>query len=132
MITTGLSKPTSPKAHALFDTDAGRQKDLNMERSAAQSANAAPGRAAFANAHLKDLRSTLQWLKQEGDLVETDKEVDPELEVTGLQKLMDGGCPVLFNRVKSKPNHRVLTNLFGSIEVMNRMFGWPSDKERTI
>src|ERR1700730_18897337 len=79
-----------------------------------------------------DLRSTLDWLRSEGALIETDKPVDPDLEVTGLQKLMDGGCPVLFNHVKGKPNHRVLTNLFGSIEVMNKMFGWPSDKERTV
>jgi 4-hydroxy-3-polyprenylbenzoate decarboxylase len=81
--------------------------------------------------HLRDLRSTLEWLDKQGDLVTTDKEVDPDLEVTGLQKLMDGGPPVLFNNVKGKPNHRVLTNLFGSMEIMNKMFGWPSDRERT-
>ena len=41
-----------------------------------------------------DLRSTLQWLRANGELIETDKEVDPDLQVTGLQKHMDGGCPV--------------------------------------
>jgi len=82
--------------------------------------------------HLQDLRGTLEWLKAQGDLIETDKEVDPDLEVTGLQKLMDGGNPVLFNNVKGKPNHRVVTNLFGNIEVVNRMFGWENDKDRTI
>jgi 4-hydroxy-3-polyprenylbenzoate decarboxylase len=81
--------------------------------------------------HLLDLRKTLAWLKSQGDLVETDKEVDPDLEVTGLQKLMDGGCPVLFNKVKGKPNHRVLTNLFGDINVVNKMFGWENDTLRT-
>ena len=81
--------------------------------------------------HLRDLRSTLAWLKARGDLVETDKEVNPDLEVTGLQKLMDGGCPVIFNNVKGKPNHQVLTNLFGDIKVVNAMFGWADDKERT-
>ena len=82
-------------------------------------------------AHLLDLRGTLDWLKARGKLIETDKQVDPDLEVTGLQKLMDGGYPVLFNTVKGKPNHAVLTNLFGDIEVVNAMFGWESDKERT-
>ena len=81
--------------------------------------------------HLQDLRSTLAWLKARGNLVETDKEVNPDLEVTGLQKLMDGGCPVVFNNVKGKPNHKVLTNLFGDIKVVNAMFGWADDKERT-
>jgi 4-hydroxy-3-polyprenylbenzoate decarboxylase len=82
--------------------------------------------------HLRDLRSTLAWLKEHGDLIESEHEINPDLEVTGLQKLMDGGCPALFANVKGKPNHRVLTNLFGSIEVMNKMFGWESDKDRTV
>src|SRR5438270_11125545 len=77
-----------------------------------------------------DLRSTLEWLKTEGDLIETDKAVDPDLEVTGLQKHMDGGCPILFRNVKGKPNHRVLTNLFGDMKVINKMFGWKDDPER--
>ena len=38
-----------------------------------------------------DLRNTLDWLRAEGDLIETDVEVDPDLEVIGLQKHMDGG-----------------------------------------
>jgi 4-hydroxy-3-polyprenylbenzoate decarboxylase len=58
-----------------------------------------------------NLRDTLEWLKAQGDLIETDTPVDPDLEVTGLQKHLDGGCPVLFNNVKGKPNHRVVTNL---------------------
>ena len=80
--------------------------------------------------HAADLRTTLEWLREQGDLIETDKPVDPDLEVTGLQKHMDGGCPVLFNNVKGKPNHRVLTNLFGDIKVINKMFGWKDDAER--
>src|SRR4051812_3481865 len=80
--------------------------------------------------HARDLRSTLAWLKSEGDLIATNKPVDPNLEITGLQKHMDGGCPVLFNTVKGKPNHRVITNLFGDMNVINKMFGWSSDAER--
>src|SRR5919109_415821 len=80
--------------------------------------------------HASDLRSTLEWLRAQGDLIETDKPVDPDLEVTGLQKHIDGGCPVLFNKVKGKPNHQVLTNLFGDIKVINKMFGWKDDAER--
>ena len=80
--------------------------------------------------HASDLRGALDWLRRQGDLIETDKPVDPDLEVTGLQKHMDGGCPVLFNNVKGKPDHRVLTNLFGDIKVINKMFGWKDDAER--
>ena len=80
---------------------------------------------------ISDLRKTLDWLRAEGDLIETDKPVDPDLEITGLQKHLDGGCPVLFNNVKGKPNHRVVTNLFGDIKVLNKMFGWTDDTDRT-
>jgi len=93
---------------------------------------AKPTGNAAGKAHLRDLRSTLAWLKANGDLIETDKPVNPDLEVTGLQKLMDGGNPVLFNAVTGKPNHRVVTNLFGSIDVMNKMFGWENDRDRTV
>jgi 4-hydroxy-3-polyprenylbenzoate decarboxylase len=79
---------------------------------------------------VRDLRSTLAWLKSQGDLIETDKEVDPDLQVTGLQKHLDGACPVIFNKVKGKPNHRVLTNLFGDMNVINKMFGWKDDPTR--
>src|ERR1700694_5027031 len=88
-------------------------------------------RAPLASPGTSDLRSTLEWLRAQGDLIETDKEVDPDLQVTGLQKHMDGGCPVMFHNVKGKPNHRVITNLFGDINVINKMFGWKNDIERT-
>jgi 4-hydroxy-3-polyprenylbenzoate decarboxylase len=80
--------------------------------------------------HAFDLRSALDWLRTQGDLIETDKEVDPDLQVTGLQKHMDGGCPILFDKVKGKPNHRLVTNLFGDMKVINKMFGWESDSDR--
>src|SRR5271154_3786375 len=83
-----------------------------------------------APSHAFDLRGMLEWLRASGELIETDKEVDPDLQVTGLQKHMDGGCPVLFNNVKGKPNHRVITNLFGDMAIINRMFGWTNDAER--
>ncbi len=92
---------------------------------------AAAHERALTNAGPRDLRSTLEWLRAEGDLIETEKQVDPDLEVTGLQKHMDGGCPVMFHNVKDKPHHRVITNLFGDMNVINKMFGWKDDVERT-
>jgi len=77
------------------------------------------------------LRSTIEWLRKEGDLIETDKEVDPDLEITGLQKHMDGACPILFNNVKGKPHLRAITNFFGDINVVDKMFGFTNPKERT-
>jgi 4-hydroxy-3-polyprenylbenzoate decarboxylase len=93
------------------------------------SATASAGGAASA---LRDLRSTLAWLRDQGDLVETDKPVDPDLEIITLQKHFDGGCPILFNNVKGKPDHRVVTNLFAETRVVNKMFGWADDRDRTL
>jgi 4-hydroxy-3-polyprenylbenzoate decarboxylase len=75
---------------------------------------------------ITSLRSTLDWLRAEGDLIETDKEVNPDLEITGLQKHFDGGPCMLFNNVKGKPHARAITNLFGNIKVVEKMFGWTS------
>ena len=80
---------------------------------------------------IHDLRNALEWLKSEGDLIETDKEVDPDLEITAIQKNLDGGCPILFNNVKDKPYHRAVTNLFGDMGVINKMFGWENHTDRT-
>ena len=63
-----------------------------------------------AQKEIQDLRSTLSWLEAEGDLVTTDQEVDPDLEIISLQKHFDGSCPILFSNVKGKPNNRVVTN----------------------
>src|SRR3954469_22898253 len=115
-------RPAAPQ-HGDFNT---MQKHLRKEKAVA----APKASKAEASHHAVDLRTTLDWLRQQGDLIETDKEVDPDLEVTGLQKHMDGGCPVMFNKVKGKPNHRVITNLFGDINVINKMFGWKNDAER--
>ena len=78
------------------------------------------------------LRSTLEWLKREKYLIETDKEVDPDLEITGLQKHMDGGPPILFNNVKGKPHARAVTNMFSSMEIIDKMFNFENPKDRTI
>ena len=81
---------------------------------------------------IQDLRSTLSWLEAEGDLVTTDQEVDPDLEIISLQKHFDGSCPILFNNVKGKPNNRVVTNLFSDTNVVNKMFGWADNTDRTV
>jgi len=80
---------------------------------------------------LQSLRGTLEWLKQEGLLLETDVAVDPDLEVTGVQKQLDGSFPLLFRNVKGHPNARAVTNLFANMDIVDRMFGWKTPKART-
>jgi UbiD family decarboxylase len=80
---------------------------------------------------VKDLRSTLEWLKAEDLILETGVEVNGDLEITGVQKHLDGSIPVLFNKVKGYPHLRAITNLFANMSVVNKMFGWQNDTERT-
>ncbi len=80
---------------------------------------------------LQSLRDTVEWLREEGLLLETDVEVDPDLEITGVQKHLDGSYPILFRRVKGYPDYEVLTNLFANMDVVDRLFGWDGPQDRT-
>src|ERR687886_2162825 len=80
---------------------------------------------------ITSLRSALEWLDSQGDVIKTDVEVDPDLEITGLQKHLDGGPVLMFNNVKGKPHARAITNLFSDINVVDKMFGFKNPTERT-
>src|SRR5712692_3618976 len=73
---------------------------------------------------ISTLPATVDWLRSEGLLLETDVEVDGDLELTGIQKTLDGSYPILFNNVKGYPHARAVTNLFANYEVLDKMFGW--------
>src|SRR3989442_13158986 len=72
--------------------------------------------------------------RDSSDLLKTDVEVDPDLEITGIQKHLDGGPVIMFNNVKGKPYARAITNLFSDINVIEKMFGFdgPTDRTKSI
>ena len=80
---------------------------------------------------LTSLPATVNWLREQGLLLETDVEVNPDLELTGIQKGLDGSYPIVFNNVKGYPHVRALTNLFANYGVIERMFGWANSQDRT-
>jgi UbiD family decarboxylase len=87
--------------------------------------------AAAARRDITSLRTTLDWLRSQGDLIETEREVNPDLEITGLQKHMDGGPPILFHNVKGLPHARAVTNLFSDINVIDKLFDFEGAHDRT-
>src|SRR5438105_14611040 len=91
---------------------------------------AEPTRKAAVKRDVTSLRKTLEFLDAQGDVLTTDVEVNPDLEITGLQKHLDGGPVLMFNRVKGKPHARAITNLFADINVVDKMFGFESPVER--
>ncbi|MDR0477841.1 MAG: UbiD family decarboxylase, partial [Desulfobulbaceae bacterium] len=76
---------------------------------------------------LNDLSVMVEWLRSKGLLLETDAAVNPDLEITGVQKHLEGSLPILFNNVKGYSHVRAITNLFANTGVMNQMFGWADD-----
>jgi gallate decarboxylase subunit C len=81
--------------------------------------------------YLQSLPATIDWLRAEGLLLESDAEVNPDLELTGIQKALDGSYPIVFNTVKGHPHVRALTNLFANYDIIEKMFGWENSTQRT-
>jgi len=71
-----------------------------------------------------DLRSWLDLLRREGELVEIDAEVDPYLEVTEIadRTVKAGGPALLFTKPKGS-EHPLLVNQFGTERRMALAFG---------
>lgn len=82
--------------------------------------------------NIYDVRSAVEDLKEKGELLETDAEVDPDVEFAAIQKKLDGGPALLFNNVKGQPHARFLTNLFAQRSRIDRMFGFEDRVDRTI
>jgi UbiD family decarboxylase len=80
---------------------------------------------------LRSLPATVEWLRREGLLMETDTPVSGDLELTGIQKHFDGSYPILFNHVKGYPHVRAITNFFANMDIVDRMFGWENRTSRT-
>jgi 4-hydroxy-3-polyprenylbenzoate decarboxylase len=80
---------------------------------------------------LRSLPATVEWLRREGLLMETDTEVSGDLQLTGIQKHFDGSYPILFNNVKGYPQVRAITNFFANMDIVDRLFGWEDRTART-
>jgi len=73
---------------------------------------------------LHDLRSYLDLLHREGELLQIDEEVNPYLEIAEIHRrvIAQGGPALLFTRVKGS-NFPVVTNLFGTNKRLELAFG---------
>lgn len=73
---------------------------------------------------LIDLRSFLELLRRENELLVIDEEVDPHLEIAEIHRrvIAKGGPALLFTKVKNS-QFPVTTNLFGTARRMDLAFG---------
>ncbi len=81
--------------------------------------------------HVRSLRGMIEWLRATDCLLETEAPVDPDLEITGVQKHLDGSYPVLFKNVKGYPHLECVTNLYAKMDIIDRLFGWETPQDRT-
>ena len=88
---------------------------------------------------VNDLRSALDYLKTiEGQYHETDVEVDPEAELSGVFRYIGGGGTIrrptrlgpamVFNNIKGFPDVRVAIGVLGSRERVGRLLDSPPDR----
>ncbi len=71
-----------------------------------------------------DLASFLRELERAGDLVEVEAEVDPDLELAEIhRRVVAAGGPALLFRNPKGADFPVATNLFGTVERVERAFG---------
>jgi len=78
--------------------------------------------ATDAAAPLTDLGTCVRALKASGQLTRVRSEVDPRFELAGIARKLEGGKPVLFERVRGHA-YPVLTGLLWNRAVVASMFG---------
>src|SRR5438067_3463945 len=104
---------------------------MAITESAARAPSATRNGRDIATPDLISLPATVNWLRDQGLLLETDVEVNPDLELTGIQKGLDGSYPIVFNTVRGYSHVRALTNLFANYGIIERLLGWENSQERT-
>jgi gallate decarboxylase subunit C len=71
----------------------------------------------------RDIRQALALLAERGELLTISGEVNPEYEISGIQKALDTGPALLFENIAGYPSARNLGNLFGKPRNMAALFG---------
>ena len=86
-------------------------------------AAASPARAR----RLIDLGACIDFLDRAGQLRRVKTEVDGRFELAGIAKRLEGGKPVLFERVKGS-EYPVITGLLWNRDIVGQLFGLPKEE----
>ena len=79
-------------------------------------------KAVASSTPLTDLGGCIAALKAGGNLIRVRSEVDSKFELAGIARALEGGKPVLFERVKGH-EHPVLTGLLWNRDIVASLFG---------
>ena len=72
--------------------------------------------------HTSSFRSTLDYLKQQGELVTVTGEVDPIYEIAGIEKALENGPALLFENIKGYSSVRNAGNIFSREDRVAKIF----------
>lgn len=71
---------------------------------------------------LIDLKSCIEFLEENGNLVRVKSEVDPEYELAGIAKKFEGGQSILFENVKGS-DYPVFMGMLWNRDIVAQLFG---------
>lgn len=69
------------------------------------------------------MRGALDFLRDSGEVITIEREVDPIYEIAGIEKALDNGPALMFNKIKGFPDARVTGNVFARKDRLSRIFG---------
>jgi len=78
---------------------------------------------------ISSLRSTLEFIRQRGELLTVEEAVDPIYEIAGIQKSLENGPALLFENIKGYGNARDTGNIFSREQRVADIFGVSDFKE---
>ena len=78
---------------------------------------------------ISDIRDTIEFLKQEGELLTIKEPVDPIYETAGIQVALDNGPAFLFENIKGYPEARSIGNVFSRMGRIAKLFGVVDSKQ---
>ncbi|MDP2645074.1 MAG: UbiD family decarboxylase [Desulfobacterales bacterium] len=72
--------------------------------------------------NVASMRSALEFLKKQNEVITITREVDPIYEIAGIQKALEGGPALLFENIKGYPAVRDTGNVFSRRERLAMLF----------
>lgn len=83
----------------------------------------------MAKRDISSMRSTLEFLKEENEVLTVKGEVDPIYEIAGIEKAFEGGPALLFENIKGYPGVRNVGNVFATTDRIAKIFGVEDPKK---
>ncbi len=77
----------------------------------------------MAQKDITSMRSTIEFLKEQDEILVVDGEVDPIYEIAAIEKALEGGPAILFENIKGYPGVRDIGNVFSRDERTAKIFG---------